>query len=77
MVVLPQPFGAQFAKDKQWGVKTTSFPIAFSSVYSIACSNGQRDNTDNPSWRCFPYDITNTGFGIYIQKDFRWIAVGR
>ena len=61
----------------QWGVKTTSFLIAFSSVYSIACSNGQRDNTDNPSWRCFPYDITNTGFSIYIQKDFRWIAVGR
>ena len=86
MVVLPQPFGAQFAKDKQWGSVTAgnyfNFPISFSSaVYAVTKSAKYNTNGNNylmkeaavgaPSTTGFQMPSTSPALTFFI------VAIGR
>jgi hypothetical protein len=65
----------------QWGFSnvdgqtiTFSFPVAFSLLLSIACSNGRNSGQLNPDNN--PYNLTNNGFVVFTKGSFRYIAIG-
>ena len=66
----------------QWGYSnidgqtlTFTFPIAFSLLLSIACSNGRTSGQLNPDNN--PYNITNTNFVVFTKGSFYYLALGK
>ena len=81
MVVLPQPFGAQFAKDKQWGSSnngTLTFPIAFRTIYSVAI--GMQSWNSSTTYENYPWFVKSTTkltVPTYNSAYTFYIAVGK
>ena len=69
---------------KQWGLigtegqrPTVKFPITFSAIYSVVINNGG-NNTTRIQGDCNAYNITTSGFTMYIVGDSsRYIAIGK
>ena len=70
--------------NEQWGLVGSSgqrpvvkFPINFSAVYSVVVNNGG-NNTTRIQSDCNAYNITVSGFTMYIVGDSaRYIASGK